>query len=509
MKKIQTKFILIFIGIVILPLFPIAWLVSGLVQEGYQIGVNERVEKALSEGVDFSRQLYQIRKIQLSETLTSILEAEDISPSKLLKTSDGFEKQLALPPHTLEWRFLTLQMYDATISQCLEINEDNNPGFVMNTSHVEKLSRSAGQKIVIAEREKNRFAAIEKRSENEQDFYFVLVGAMAEDFLENSNHTLAVRQLYHTLDLAFESVLASFQNTFLMIALLILVTAVAIAIWLSRRITRPLAALAEGTRELGQGNLDYRIPQQSGDEIGALVQQFNRMGDALKTSQERAIYLEKMAAWQEIARRLAHEIKNPLTPIQLTIQEMVDQYDGKDTEYGKLLTECHGIVSEEIENLRKLVREFSEFGRLPALQLAEGDVNSVIRDVAALYSHREIRLDLTEPVKSFSFDEDRVRRVLINLIENAVQADPDKQVINIQSALDGDLVKVSVTDQGDGIPPEMLEKIFQPYFSTKSNGIGLGLAITRKMVEEHDGKIEAVSEHGKGTTFTFWLSMTL
>nr|NIR49760.1 HAMP domain-containing protein [candidate division KSB1 bacterium]NIT72093.1 HAMP domain-containing protein [candidate division KSB1 bacterium]NIX71773.1 HAMP domain-containing protein [candidate division KSB1 bacterium] len=152
------------------------------------------------------------------------------------------------------------------------------------------------------------------------------------------------------------------------ISLVVILITVALAIWISRRVTQPLGELVKGTQELGRGNLDYRIKQQSQDEVGELVQHFNRMTEELKAYQEKTIYLEKMAAWQEIARRLAHEIKNPLTPIQLTAQEMVDQYRGDD-DYAHLLKECSQIINEEVENLRRLVSEFSEFGRLPELNL--------------------------------------------------------------------------------------------------------------------------------------------
>ena len=504
MKRIQTKFILIFLGIVVLPLFPIVWLVNGLVQQSYEIGVNPRVEKALSDGVDFSRQLYQSRKIQLAEHLSVILE--QVSPATLLNNPENEDTLFVLPADNSDWHFLALQIYDQQENIRLQILRETDPAVIMNSSHFSRLSETSGDKIVIANREQNQFIALEKKIVDQQVWYFTLIGAMAGDFLANSNHALSVRQVYRTMELNLETILSGFRNAFLAFALIILVTVVAIAIWLSRRLTRPLAALADGTRELGQGNLDYRIEQQSTDEVGELVQQFNRMGDALKTFQERTIYLEKMAAWQEIARRLAHEIKNPLTPIQLTIQEMVDQYDGNDVEYQQLLTECHGIVSEEIENLRKLVREFSDFGRLPALQMEKGDINTVITDISGLYPHQELVMSLDTTMPSFPFDEDRIRRVLINLIGNAIQADETEQPIHITSNLDGEMAKVSVKDQGKGMSAEVMEKVFQPYFSTKNNGIGLGLAITRKMVEEHNGNITVKSAPGKGSEFIFWLA---
>ncbi len=226
------------------------------------------------------------------------------------------------------------------------------------------------------------------------------------------------------------------------------------------------------------------------------------MAGELKDFQEKTIYLEKMAAWQEIARRLAHEIKNPLTPIQLTIQEMVDQYDGSDNDYQQLLQECHTIINEEIENLRRLVREFSDFGRMPELKLTKGNLPPVIEDVRKLYPHREIALNIENDLPPLKFDEDRIRRVLINLIENGIQADPTGQPILISARKSGDFVEITVQDSGGGISSDLQQKIFQPYMTTKKQGVGLGLAITRKIVEEHDGTIRVSSEPGKGSVFT-------
>lgn len=503
MRKIQTKFILIFIGIVVIPLFPLAWLVNGLVLEGYQLGVNPQVETVLENSVGFSQEIYQTRKVDLANQLEGMIDHQ-------LSRYAGRE---ALPsidfPDTNDgWQWMAYQVRKHSGPLIFEkyqqgVSAEN--ASLGNASFIDRLREADSDKQIIANRGKNLFIALERRTAGTDTLYFSLAGKMTDEFLTNSDHVVDVLQLYRTMTLSPESIFASFQKTFLFIALVILVIAVVVAIWLSRRITRPLAALVTGTEELGRGNLDYRISQTTNDEIGELVQHFNRMGSELKESQERAIYLEKMAAWQEIARRLAHEIKNPLTPIQLTIQEMVDQYEGKDQDYAQLLQECHGIIREEIDNLRRLVREFSDFGRLPELQRSPGDINALIRDVEGLYTHRKIDSHLAESLPEINFDEDRIRRVLINLIENAAQADPKEQPISITSQLENEGILITVEDKGTGVSAEIQEKIFEPYFTTKNNGIGLGLAITRKMVEEHGGNISLDSTPGKGSTFSVWL----
>lgn len=503
MKKIRTKLILIFIAVVLLPLFPIIWLVNGLVQQSYRIGVNPRVEAALERGVDYSRELYRIRKIHLLEALSQTVKPELFR--EILSGAPGASGKLSLLQDSEEWQFLSLRVYDSQEKLLADVSKKGIAPAALNGGHFAQAGESSEGRIIITNREENRFIAIEKRSAAKREGYVALVAALPEAFIRQTDQSLEVYQLYRTLSLSPVSIPGSFLSVFVVITLAILGVTIGVAVWISRRLTDPIGELVEGTREVGRGNLDYRVKQRSNDEIGILVQHFNHMAEELKISQEKTIYLEKMAAWQEIARRLAHEIKNPLTPIQLTIQEMVDQYSGKDREYGQLLQECHGIINEEIENLRRLVREFSDFGRLPEPHFTEGNIHVLINDIQRLYTHRKIQLDLVEDMPLLQMDEDRIRRVLINLIENAAQADPDHHPITIRTRLVENIVELSVSDQGSGMPPEVLKKIFEPYFSTKKSGIGLGLAITRKMIEEHGGEIWVESHIGVGSSFFFTL----
>ncbi|UCF64867.1 MAG: hypothetical protein JSW33_03270, partial [bacterium] len=194
------------------------------------------------------------------------------------------------------------------------------------------------------------------------------------------------------------------------------------------------------------------------------------------------------------------EIKNPLTPIQLTIQQLVDKYDSSDKDYDALLQECAEIINEEIGSLRQLVTEFSDFGRLPELIRKNDDLASLIREVTTLYGDR-INLDLPEQDLFFYFDRDRIRRVLINLLENAVQSDPENQPIMVGADSVDNAISITITDQGGGIAETDLKRIFEPYYSNRRGGTGLGLAITRLIMEEHGGLIQVVSAPGKGSTF--------
>ena len=495
MSTVRNKIILIFLGMVVLPVLPISILVNNLVHHSYSVGVNPSVETALATSIRQSRELYQHRKEQLGSIARSMAEQFQSSASGTL----------ALPDETAEWAFLGLRLYNQEARQIASRVRDSLALPPINQGHLRHSDQLPGQQLIVSSRDHNRFSAVQRISQGNEHRYLVLTAAMNDDFLRETDQTLEVHQMYQRLSLQQVSIPQNLLTAFLVLGFLVVAVATAIAIWISQRITEPIAALVTGTEELGKGNLDYRIERTSRDEIGDLVERFNSMAHDLKTFQEKTIYLEKMAAWQEIARRLAHEIKNPLTPIQLTVQEMVDQYNEDNADYQQLLTECHQIVNEEIEALRKLVNEFSAFGRLPELQLEAGNLNSLIADVSKLYPHLSIELKLDDNIPEVEFDDDRIRRVLINLIENAAQAGGDQAPIQLSSRLVEPFVEVSVRDKGKGMSDSVRQQVFQPYFSTKDEGVGLGLAISRKMIEEHDGTIRVDSVLGEGSIFTFQL----
>ncbi len=486
MKTIRAKLLLLLLAVVLLPFVPIVWLVNDLVHHSYNVGVNPQVAAALESGVGYSRELYQQYKQQLATQLSGI-EIDSTSPK--------------LPENSSPWRFTSVQIFDENMARQSAVFRDSTVIPAIDASHFAQLRDSESAQIIFTDREANAFIAMEKRGRQ----FVALTAALDESFLKKSGQSLQIYQLYRTLSLSPAFIPTRFLLAFLLLSAVIIAGTVGVAYWLSRRISEPIADLVKGTQEIGRGNLDYQIPQRSTDELGELVQYFNRMSGELKEYQQRTIYLEKMAAWQEIARRLAHEIKNPLTPIQLTIQEMVDQYDGSDPEYAQLLRECHGIIGEEIENLRRLVREFSDFGRMPEPNFSETNLNLLISDVVKLYPHHTILLDLSPEIPPLQLDEDRIRRVLINLIENAIQSGAGENPVEIFTAKTNDFIELTVRDHGGGIPEKIREKIFEPYFTTKKSGVGLGLAITRKMVEEHGGAIHVDSKPGKGTTFTIRL----
>jgi len=223
------------------------------------------------------------------------------------------------------------------------------------------------------------------------------------------------------------------------------------------------------------------------------------------------IRAQKVAAWREVARRLAHEIKNPLTPIQLCAERLRRHFAGAPPAAQALVEECTTTIIGEVESLKGLVDEFSQFARMPAPRTVPTDLGQLITDTLALYNG--IFTDVVFEQQSAAgvplvrLDAEQIRRVIINLVDNAVEAMERKGRIVIETELDAanGVVRVMVADDGPGIPAGEREKLFLPYYSTKRRGSGLGLAIVRRIIAEHGGSIEVGDNVPHGTRFTIEL----
>ncbi len=503
MKRIRTKIITVLLLTVLLPVIPLSYLVYTLLNQSYRVGVNPQVSQALEDGFFFSRELYNLRRRQLAFAL------ELATPELLQQHRDSLRVLRTLYRAGLDttfWQPLYLGYFSGDGSPQWQVSFHSSGSFPVQT-HLFQQFEGEQRSLVFSNRAHNLFQAVVQIPGSPAHF-LLLAARMDSDFLKKADENLRVYQVYRTLDLSRHFLPRQFLAAFVALTLVFLSLMVLAGAWISARLTAPVSALLTGMEEIGRGNLNFRLPEPTGkDETARLIRHFNRMAAALQENQQRLIYLEKMAMWQQIARKLAHEIKNPLTPIQLTLQQLVDQYDDSNPQYRELLQECSQIINEEIGSLRRLVTEFSRFGRMPALQMQPGDLNQLIQEVSSLYGER-IQLELADSLPALLFDRDRLRRVLINLIENAIQADPQNQPIRIRTRRYNGMVEFSVSDKGKGIPPEQLQRIFEPYFSTRKEGMGLGLAITRMIVEEHRGEIQVESRPGGGTTFFIRLPVT-
>jgi nitrogen fixation/metabolism regulation signal transduction histidine kinase len=269
-----------------------------------------------------------------------------------------------------------------------------------------------------------------------------------------------------------------------------------LGLFVARRATGRVAILREAARRVGEGDLGVRVTPRGKDELDDLGHDFNRMVALLGNTRSRLEYLQKVSAWQEVARRLAHEIKNPLTPIQLAVQELGSKYRGDDPAYARLLTTAQEILREEIDSIRRLVDDFSAFAKLPKVEPAPVDLGQVVDDFVRGHVNWQPYLRFARPPGRVPALCDRmlIRRVLTNLVENAVQAaEGAGRVPEIALHVEADEARgralITVDDNGPGVAPAERGRIFDPYVTSKEHGTGLGLAIVRKILIDHGGDI--------------------
>lgn len=278
---------------------------------------------------------------------------------------------------------------------------------------------------------------------------------------------------------------------------------------ISTQLTAPLEALREGLKKISGGNLETTLPVRSQDEIGSLTNAYNVMVYRLKDLQKDLAKAEREAAWKEMAQQVAHEIKNPLTPMKLNLQHLKRQLNVSNEDFNKMKPQIEKITANmigQIESLSKIASDFSKFAQPTNEEFKPVEINELLSSVAELYDTDQkftIEINLSEEELWVNGVEDELRRVLINLVKNAHEAMPNGGKITLSSALDKNdkSIDIFIKDNGEGIPEESRNQIFVPNFSTKSSGTGLGLAITKKIVEEHGGSITFTSTLGNGTTF--------
>jgi nitrogen fixation/metabolism regulation signal transduction histidine kinase len=275
----------------------------------------------------------------------------------------------------------------------------------------------------------------------------------------------------------------------------------------ARRTSQPLVELADGARAVSRGELEVQVRARGQDEVGELGRAFNKMTADLKGAREQLVRAERVAAWREIAQRIAHEIKNPLTPIQMAIETLERARKRGADGFDALFAESARTVLDEVARLKTIVAEFSSFARLPAPELAPCDLGEVVEAALALYAAGQVPLEreLAAGLPKVRADRDQMMQVLVNLLENArdaIAAREDGRIHVRTRAVDG-RVELEVADNGPGLSPEARDKLFTPYFTTKTGGTGLGLAIVHRIVTDHGGEIRIAGEGG--ATFTIVL----
>lgn len=332
----------------------------------------------------------------------------------------------------------------------------------------------------------------------------VMAYAVSPRIIQAKDEITRALGIYNTLGLLKESIIQ--KNLIWALAVLFIVgltiLSIVVARNLSRGISEPVKDLVGGMQRVADDDLDFQVETSARDEFRFLVDSFNRMVQDLRTGREKLIRAERMAAWQQVARQISHEIKNSLTPIALSLRRLHKHL--RQESLTDSVTQSLRTVEEELNDLQTMAAEFSEFARMPEPQKAPLDLNNTVQSTVRLMETSagrvEIKMQLASDLPELRADREQIKRLLINLIKNSLEASHDTGTVTVatrRARSEDHAIEIEILDEGEGMDEETLDRIFQPYYTTKKKGTGLGLAIVQKITEDHEGIIRVESEKEK------------
>jgi len=648
-SKLRTKLVVAFVGLSLVPTLLLFWVSIGFITNTIENWFSFKVESSLEEALKVSRVYYKNSESNALHYARQI--SNKITDNKLLNEENLVKLREFVNEKQVEYNLGVVEVFSSQREELLKVMNPMIPdkSFISPDSHIVQLAFDGKENTYVHSFGKSdiiRGVVPVLSTWNKKDVVgVVVVNYYVKQSLVSKMDTIK-RAFMEYKDLK----LSKFDIKFMYVILLSVVTLLIIfsATWfgfhLSKVISVPISSLANATQQVAQGNLDFKIDPASDDEIGSLIDSFNKMTSDLRVSQDKVEsttndlkdtiteldhrrlnmeilldnvaavvvsvdneglittfnkYAEKMFkismddvllhhykdvfaieplnilsdhideinkfsftamekqltlsfqhktiflftrsrmlfdrdenymglvivaedltqiqqvqrayAWKEVARRVAHEVKNPLTPIKLSAQRLRKKFGGQIVEDQKIFDECTKTIITQVDELKILINEFSTFARLPATNLVLNDLNLILTETLSFYreAHKNINIELVPERENirFNFDRDQIKRVIINLLDNSVSSMENDGRITVRTKYDKSLeiVIIEVSDTGQGIAKDIRQKIFEPYFSTKKFGTGLGLAIVNNIIADHNGYIRVRDNDGKGTCFVIEL----
>lgn len=504
-SRFERKILAAIVGVALVPMVGALFLGQAVLREAYGVGVNPRVGEQLQRGLLLYRDHFTALREGAEQAATAIAD-DHVLRGALSPAPDGgvdapgaADAGLA-PGEALGPRLGDLLEHYPTVVAIRVLQPPDATEPIAQTTKPSSDSEDARMLRIVRQLD-DVGAAVE-----------VTVAAPSGPFLDYQRAG-EIAEVYARLEHSSNRVSTFYLLVYMGFLASAIALAVAVGVVLSRRVTRRVLLLADATRKVGRGDLSVHVPADVNDEVGELTRAFNTMVSDIRESRTRIEYLQRIGAWQQFARHLAHEIKNPLTPIQLAVQEIHRSYDGDDAKYRARLDDATAIVEEEVASLRRMVGEFSAFARLPEAALVEADLGEFLSDaegaleaVAEEYacddgSPLRVVIEVDAGALPVLIDAMMFKRCLDNLVRNGLQALRDHAgggTVTVRTRRADDWAVIEVRDDGPGISDDALSQVFDPYFTTKTDGTGLGLAIVKKIVLEHNGEISADSRPGEG-----------
>jgi two-component system nitrogen regulation sensor histidine kinase NtrY len=648
-KRLRTKLVLSFVGLSLVPTMLLFFAAAGFINNTVHNWFNTKVESSLSESLEVAQTYYK------SSASNALYYGRQISgfikEQKLINDSNLPKLKELIRQKQKEYNLGVVEVYSAQHEELVRATNPDVPKGEFTNPSSEDIKRGLAGNELTSINQAGKADLIRgivpiTSNWNKSD----VVGVVVVNYYVPYSLVSKMKEItesYHEfrqLKILKNPIRSGYIVTLFLITTVIVFFAYWMGVYLANSMTKPVQELVEATRAVADGNLDIRIESHSGDEIGMLVQSFNRMTDDLRTKQlalnssnlelsrinqeidrrrqfmeivlrnvaagvisvdregivrsintsaERLLnanpgnvlgrnfrdvikdrHLEivteslreltvskhdsitrqvsldvrgtrlaliihlamlrdeggeilgmvlvlddltqmmraqRMAAWREVARRIAHEIKNPLTPIQLSAQRLRKRYLSRFSDDETVFDECTAMIIKSVDELKNLVNEFSNFARMPAIQPETNDLNALIRETLTLYEegHRGVDFGFVQDDKlpHLTIDRDQIKRVIINLLENAVAAMDEHGSVTLTSSYDAELkmVSLAIADEGPGIAPEDKPRLFEPYFSTKKTGTGLGLAIVSSIITDHGGFVRVRDNMPRGAVFVIEL----
>jgi len=499
-SRFETRILGALVVVAFVPLLSALLFGRAVLRDAYDVGVNERVEVQLEDGLELYRRHLVALRADADRTADAI----------------AFDHRLVAAARAGDTELLATFLVAQLERDAHDEHRSVRVARVVVTRDERPLLTRGRSIDVDLERPLTLTRHLDAEGDAPSIDVEVMVTTPAETFHQYARAG-EVAEVYGRLRAGAGYLSGFYLLAYSSVLLAVIASALAVGLVVSRRLTRRVAVLADAARKVGAGDLSIEVPSDRGDEVGELVRAFNAMVRDIRSSRDRIEYLQRMAAWQEMARRLAHEIKNPLTPIQLAVQDLSQRYQGDDARFRRRLDDARDIVEEEVRTLRRLVSEFSDFARLPVPDLAEADLVAFASEAARTFdpaammpsSSRtpppRLETELATREVSVAIDAGLLRKALDNLVRNAVQAlaqagvEQGRVIVGVALRPEGAVLEVR--DNGRGVPEGERERVFDAYFTTKSEGTGLGLAITKKIVLEHGGSIACVQAPEGGASF--------
>ena len=500
----NLKYISFFVFFTFIPSFLIAIFSLFLFNFGIQNFFNNKITKAVNNSYDVARSYLE----QSNKTV----EADVILMSVGLNRAASlfYDNQKKFSNIILSEKILR-RIDDVYLIDSLGniiLSDISNPNSKLTTPSENDFNKAIeGQTVIPFNSLKNKTSAMYKLN-SLIDTYLYISRNIDPNILKYLKETKQAVDFYYTVENSQTGIKITFAIIYIILVTLLLFFSISTAITFARRLTKPIINLILASENISKGFLNTKVPIIEADrEIAMLNKNFNKMIDRLKKQQDKLLISERYSAWENVARKLAHEIKNPLTPIQLSIDRLKEKYTNQIAE-GKLdFNKYLETINRQIKDIEKLVNEFSNFARMPSPVKRKKDINSIVMravDFIKMSTNNLIQVKNSGKIFLVNVDEEQIYRVLINLIKNSEESFLEKKAknlnfkgkINIEISKNNDYILISIVDNGTGILDT--KKVMTPYYTTKKTGTGLGLAIASKIINEHSGELNIFNNKSEG-----------